>query len=602
MSEVRVWAPHAHAVQLRTGGDAVSMQPADHLWWRADDGLPSAGTDYSFALDGDGPLPDPRSPWQPDGVHGPSRRVDHSAFRWTDRHWQAPPLSSAVIYELHIGTFTKVGTFESAIERLDYLADLGITHVELMPVAEFPGRWGWGYDAVDLFAPHHAYGGPEGLKTLVDACHARGLAVLLDVVYNHLGPSGNYLSRYGPYFTTKYSTPWGEAVNFDGPGSAEVRRFFCDNALMWLRDYHCDGLRLDAVHAIFDSSATHFLAQLGEEVHALEAHLGRRLVLIAESDANDPRLVTPRECGGLGMDAQWSDDFHHALHAALTGERAGYYRDFGSLAELAKALTHAFVYDGQYSRFRERFHGARPVGLSGGRFLAYIQTHDQVGNRARGERIGQLVSSGKARIAAALVLLSPYLPMLFQGEEFATSRPFQYFTDHHDADLARAVTEGRRREFAAFGWKPSAVPDPQDPETFRRSKLDWSEADREPHAAMLQWYRQLIALRRAVPDLTDGRLDRVEVEFDENLQWITVRRGGIAEACNLGPVRRTIPSPPLEMVLLASKPGLSLKAGILELPPESVAVLGTGKNSEIFAQSAVLTRDTKSEDPASLPL
>ena len=449
-------------------------------WWTAEAVSAAPGTDYAFRLDGGPPLPDPRSVWQPQGVHGPSRVLDHGAFPWTDGRWQQGPLPSAVLYELHVGTFTPEGTFEAAIARLDHLVDLGITHVELMPVAEFPGSRGWGYDGVDLYAPHHAYGGPEGLKRLVNACHAKGFAVLLDVVYNHLGPAGNYLERFGPYFTARHQTPWGPAVNLDGPGSDEVRRFFCDNALMWLRDYHLDGLRLDAVHALVDTSAVSFLEQLAAEVHALEAHLGRHLVLIAESDLNDPRVVRPPELGGYGLGAQWSDDFHHALHTVLTGERDGYYADFGSLADLAKALTGTFVYDGRYSHFRGRRHGRPTAGLTGDHFLGYLQNHDQIGNRAQGERSSHLPNSGRLKIAAALVLTSPFIPLLFQGEEWGASTPFQYFTDHDDPELGRAVREGRRVEFAGFGWAPEAIPDPQDPATFARSKLDWQERARSP--------------------------------------------------------------------------------------------------------------------------
>ncbi|HEY6347069.1 MAG TPA: malto-oligosyltrehalose trehalohydrolase [Bryobacteraceae bacterium] len=568
MSVFRVWAPHAREVQLRIGlgragfsrhmderqalasqpmtpepnsmvAQALASQPMTPEpdgWWRCDAPGAVHGTDYAFVLDGGDPLPDPRSPWQPYGIHGLSRVVDHSRFSWSDSGWRAPPLSSAIVYELHIGTFTPQGTFDSAVARLEYLKQLGITHVELMPVAEFSGDWGWGYDGVDLFAPHHAYGGPEGLKRLVDACHRTGLAVLLDVVYNHLGPSGNYLSRFGPYFTNRYSTPWGEAVNLDLAGSEEVRRFLCDNAMMWLGDYHFDGLRLDAVHVIFDSSALHFLEQLAGETKELEAQLGRNLVVIAESDLNDPRLVTPREAGGYGIDAQWSDDFHHALHTVLTGETAGYYGDFGALADLAKALRHAYVYDGRYSRFRLRRHGRKPQRLSGWRFLGYLQNHDQIGNRARGERAGALMSAGRLKIGAALVLCSPFIPMLFQGEEFGATTPFLYFTNHKDPDLGRAVSEGRRREFAAFGWSPTDIPDfpdPQDPATFQKSKLDWSELDREPHASLLAWYRRLIQLRKSTPDFTDGRMDRVEVRFSESEKWLTMRRGGQAIALNL---------------------------------------------------------------------
>ncbi|MGH9558730.1 MAG: malto-oligosyltrehalose trehalohydrolase, partial [Bryobacteraceae bacterium] len=475
MSKARVWAPIARQMRLRTKSGVVSMKRLDRGWWTGDAEL-RPGDDYSFLIDDDEiALPDPRSAWQPNGVHGTSRVVDHDAFRWTDRGWQAPPLSSGLVYEMHIGTFTGEGTFESAIARLDRLARLGVTHVELMPVAEFSGDRGWGYDGVDLFAPHHVHGGPDGLKRFVDACHARGLAVLLDVVYNHLGPVGNYLSRFGPYFTEKCSTPWGPAINFDDAGSDEVRRFLCDNALMWLRDYHMDGLRIDAIHAILDGSARHFLVQLSQEVDELEAATRRHFVVIVESGLNDPRVVTPREAGGYGIDAQWNDDFHHALHAALTGERTGYYADFGPLRSIAKALTNAFVYDGCYSCFRGRHHGMPPRGLSGWRFLGYLQTHDQVGNRAKGERSSQLMSLGRLKIGAALVMCSPFVPMLFQGEEFGASTPFLYFTGHEDAEVARAVSEGRRKEFGAFGWKPDKIPDPGDPLTFLRSKLDWTE-------------------------------------------------------------------------------------------------------------------------------
>jgi maltooligosyltrehalose trehalohydrolase len=554
------------------------MTATEGGWWMARNASASHGTDYSFVLDhfvldqGD-PLPDPRSPWQPHGVDGPSRVVDHSKFSWNDRSWQPPPLSSAIIYELHIGTFTPEGTFASAIARLPYLVELGITHVELMPVAEFSGDWGWGYDGVDLFAPHHDYGGPEGLKQLIDACHLAGLAVLLDVVYNHLGPAGNYLSRFGPYFTDRYSTPWGPAVNLDDSGSAEVRRFLCDNALMWLRDYHFDGLRIDAVHAIFDASAIHFLEQLATEVDELQACTGRHAVLIAESDLNDPRVVTAREAVGYGIDAQWSDDFHHALHTVLTGERTGYYSDFGSLEQLAKALQKAYAYDGCDSSFRKRKHG-RPIGgLPGYRFLGYLQNHDQTGNRARGERSGRLMGVDRLKLGAALVLCAPFIPMLFHGEEFGASTPFLYFTNHRDRELSRAVSEGRRREFAAFGWDPLDVPDPQDRATFLNSKLNWSEVDMEPHRSLLDWHKRLIALRRANPDLTNGRLDRVDVHFQESERWLVLTRGSVAVACNLGSEKQTVPLPFPGRMLLASCKDCLLREAAAELPADGVAIV-----------------------------
>jgi maltooligosyltrehalose trehalohydrolase len=575
MISFRLWAPNANQVELKIGSDFFGMTRGDGNWWRTEIPLAKTGIDYAFVLDGGEPVPDPRSPWQPNGIHGPSRTVDHGAFSWTDKRWQAKPLSSAIVYELHVGTFTPQGTFIAAIDKLDYLVDLGVTHIELMPVAEFSGTHGWGYDGVDLYAPHHAYGEPDDLKRLVDATHARGLAVILDVVYNHLGPAGNYLARFGPYFTQRYATPWGEAINFDGPQSDEVRRFFCDNALMWLRDYHFDGLRIDAVHAILDTSAIHFLEQLAGEVADLQAQTDRQLALIAESDLNDPRIIRPREIGGYGMLAQWSDDFHHALHCVLTGERAGYYRDFGSLADLAKALQRVFVYDGRYSAFRRRRHGRPPSGLSGHSFLGYLQTHDQIGNRAKGERSSHLMSAGRLKIAAALVLTAPFIPLLFQGEEWGATSPFLYFTDHDDPELARNVTEGRRREFAAFGWNPEEIPDPQAVETFERSKLKWSEHEAEPHTGLLAWHRRLIELRRKIPSLSDGRLDKVGVRFDENGKWLVVKRGPVVVACNLNQVTQRVPVDidPASRLLLTSADKVQLSQNTVELTADSVAIL-----------------------------
>ena len=443
----------------------------------------------------------------------------------------APPLASAVIYELHLGTFTAEGTLDSAIAKLEYLRELGITHVELMPVAAFDGNHGWGYDGVSLFAVHEPYGGPDALKRFVNAAHNIGLAVLLDVVYNHFGPSGNYTGKFGPYLTDAHQTPWGGAVNLEEAGSHQVRRFFCDNARMWLRDFHIDGLRIDAVHSFVDRSATHFLQQLAAEVETLSATIGRALVLIAESDLNDPRVVTPRECGGFGMDAQWSDDFHHALFAVLSREGlSGYYTDFGSLAQLAKALEKTFVYDGIFSRYRNRMHGRATENLSQHRFLGFIQNHDQIGNRAVGDRIGQSAGGDRAKIAAALVLLGPFIPMLFQGEEWAANSPFLYFADHRDRNLARQVSEGRRREFTAFGWDPSTIPDPESPETFERSKLNWNELSEPAHAEILDWYRKLIQLRRITPSFNNGEPGNTRVLYSEEQRWLRVTRGRIVLA------------------------------------------------------------------------
>ena len=569
MTRLSVWAPTSKSVKLQLAGARVALQRRTDGFWELDQPVLPAGTDYQFVLDDGPPLPDPRSPHQPQGVHGPSRIVDHAAFEWTDAGWRAPPLASGLVYELHVGTFSRSGDFDGVRSRLDYLADLGITHVELMPVNEFPGRRGWGYDGVDLFAPHHAYGGPDALKRLVDACHGRGLAVLLDVVYNHLGPDGNYLGQYGPYFTDAYSTPWGPALNLDQAGSDEVRRFICDNALMWLRDYHFDGLRIDAVHAFYDRSAKPLLEQLAEEVEALELQVRRPLVLVAESDLNDPRLIRPRAVGGFGLTAQWSDDFHHALHALVTGEQAGYYEDFGRVYHVARALLNGYVYDGGYSRHRARRHGRPAIGVPRRKLLGYLQTHDQVGNRAQGERMGQLAPASRVMAAAALVLTSPFVPMLFQGEEWNASTPFCYFTDHQDPDLSHAVSVGRRSEFASFGWLPEEVPDPQDPDTFERSCLQWDEIDETAHRRVLEWYRRLIELRRTISDL---RAEPVQVDFDDSGAWLRLVRKRTVVAVNFGSLTQRVSVPPGAELLLGSSPEVRLSGGKLVLPVDAVGI------------------------------
>jgi maltooligosyltrehalose trehalohydrolase len=574
MKNFSVWAPLPNKVELQLNGELSPMSRDDNGWWTAEVPEAKPGDNYGFMLDGQGPFPDPRSQWQPEGVHKLSRLVDENAFHWCCRNFQAPPLASAIIYELHVGTFTPRGTFLAAIERLQHLAVLGVTHVELMPVVEFSGNHGWGYDGVDLFAPHNAYGAPDDLKKLVQACHAHGLAVILDVVYNHLGPSGNYLAKFGPYFTKKFASPWGEGINFDGPGSHEVRRFFCDNALMWLRDFHFDGLRLDAVHGILDTSAVHILEQLKLEVETLSAQLGRHLALIPESDLNDPRLLWSRERGGYQLDAQWSDDFHHALHTVLTGERSGYYSDFGTIAALAKALRHAFVYDGVFSEHRRRVHGHSTEGLSGHRFLGYLQNHDQVGNRARGERSSHLMSPGKLKIGAALVLASPFLPMLFQGEEWGASTPFFYFTDYQEPALANAVREGRCREFVAFGWKTEDTADPQARETFEQSKLNWEELSKPPHAEILDWHKRLIELRRAEPDLSDGDLKNVRLHYNEEECWLILKRGSISLVCNFFARPQLVPvSDEGAEILMASEEKIQMADGYANMPSESVVIL-----------------------------
>jgi maltooligosyltrehalose trehalohydrolase len=573
MRTFRVWAPLPGGVELVLGERRIPMTPAAGGWWEATADEAAPGTDYAFGLDGGEPLPDPRSAYQPHGVHGPSRVVDHAAFGWTDSGWRGVPLPGAVLYELHVGTFSAEGTFDGAIAHLGHLAALGVDAIELLPVAEFPGDRGWGYDGVDLFAPHHAYGGPDGLKRLVDAAHAHGIGVVMDVVYNHLGPLGNYLPRFGPYFSAAHQTNWGDAVNFDGPGSDEVRRFVIDNALMWLRDYHCDGLRLDAVHAFADDSATSICEAIGAEVAALAAHERRPLFVIAESDLNDPRFVRSRDAGGYGLDAAWADEWHHALHATLTGDRNGYYEDFGPLALLAKALRQAWVYDGTYSPHRQRVHGRPPAGLAGSQYVVAAQNHDQVGNRAAGERSSALMSEGRLRVAAALLLTSPFVPMLFQGEEWGAGTPFQYFTSHPDPGLGAQVSEGRRHEFASFGWDPADVPDPQDPATFERSRLDWAEPAAGPHAGLLDWYRELIALRRRLAELTDPRLDRVETAYDQDAGWLTVRRGPVAVAVNLGAAPWTFPASPAAALLAASDPRVGRSEQGVVLPPDTVAIV-----------------------------
>jgi maltooligosyltrehalose trehalohydrolase len=579
MHEFTVWAPNAQNVAVKFGDKSYPMTgPDDKGTWKASIEQAGPGTDYAFLLDQDPmPYPDPRSQWQPHGVHGASRIYDQKDFSWRDGQWNAPSLDRAVIYELHIGTFTPKGTFDAAIERLEYLVELGVTHVELMPVAAFPGNQGWGYDGASLFAVTDVYGGPDGLKRLVNACHARGLAVLLDVVYNHFGPVGNYSGMFGPYRTEKHRTPWGDAVNFESERSDQVRRFFCDNALLWMRDYHVDGLRLDAVHEFVDRSAVHFLEQLSSETTALSETLGRRLVLIAESDLNDPRIVTRREKGGYGMDAQWSDDFHHALFSVLNdhGNEKGYYVDFGSLENLAKSLTTAFVYDGAYSLYRLRNHG-RPVDqLSAHRFLGYIQNHDQIGNRAIGDRLEQIVGFDRAKVAAGIVLTSPFLPMLFQGEEFAASTPFLYFADHEDPEMAKAVKNGRKAEFAAFGWNPDDIPDPEKKETFERSKLKWEEVYEGQHSQMLEWYRKLIYLRHKSASLNNGELASVRVQFDENKRWLTMERGQVKVMCNLGDVPVEFDNPEQLSLLLASREDVAATPTKIVLPPDTLAILSS---------------------------
>ena len=571
MTEFSVWAPNPDLVRLDVGGTVHPMTRSDDGWWHTTvEAAPDSR--YGYLLDNDPTvLPDPRSPRQPDGVHARSQLWDASSASWTDAGWAGRSAAGAVIYELHLGTFTPAGTFDSAIEKLDYLVDLGIDFVELMPVNSFAGTHGWGYDGVLWYSVHEPYGGPDGLVRFVDACHARGLGVLIDAVFNHLGPSGNYLPRFGPYLSSG-SNPWGEGINIADADSDEVRRYIIGCALRWLRDFHADGLRLDAVHALVDTTAVHILEELAAETAWLSTQLDRPLALIAESDLNDPRLITPRDQGGYGMTAQWDDDIHHAIHSAVSGERQGYYADFGSLAALAQTLRHGYFHAGTYSSFRRRRHG-RPLDtarIPATRLVAYTCTHDQVGNRALGDRPTEHLTGGQLAIKAALALGSPCTAMLFMGEEWGASTPFQFFSSHPEPELAKATAEGRKAEFAEHGWNADDIPDPQDPQTFQRSKLNWAEAASGEHARLLTAYRDLIALRRNEPDLADPWLEHLVVDYDEEQRWILLRRNRLVIACNLGTDPVTVPVTG-ELVLAWGAPVVG--ANSTGLPPHSFAVL-----------------------------
>jgi maltooligosyltrehalose trehalohydrolase len=506
----RVWAPYAKTVEVRLMDrdrkplPPIPMEPCEPGYFEATIPEAGPGSRYCYVLDHKKERPDPASRFQPDGVHQPSAVVDPHAFAWTDQHWSGLPLSRFIIYELHTGTFTREGTFEGIVPYLKHLKDgVGVTAIELMPVAQFPGRRNWGYDGTCLYAPHSTYGGPHGFKSLVNACHAAGLAVVLDVVYNHLGPEGNYLGDFGPYFTDRYRTPWGDAMNYDGPDSDAVRHFVISNALYWVTEYHLDALRLDAIHGIYDVSAVHILQELADAVHGHAARLGRHVFVMAESALNDARVIAPPGLGGYGLDGLWNDDFHHALRTTLTEERAGYYQDFDGLGHLATAMQDGFVYTGQYSRYRRRRHGNSSKERPPSQFIVFSQNHDQVGNRALGDRLSTCVSFEALKVAAMAVLLSPNIPLLFMGEEYGETAPFQYFIDHGDPALVEAVRQGRRAEFASFEWAED-MPDPQDPATFERSRVHVGGPRTDRQAAMLRWTRRLIELRTAFPSLGAG--------------------------------------------------------------------------------------------------
>lgn len=572
--ELTLWAPRAQVATLvlpRTD-ESIAMRAIGDGWWAAS--APAPGTDYAFSLDGGQALPDPRSPWQPVGVHGPSRTFDASAFAWPDG-WAGRAAPGAVHYELHVGTFTPEGTLDSAIDRLDHLADLGVEMIELMPLAPFDGDRGWGYDGVSLYGVHAAYGGPAALQRFVAAAHSVGLGVCLDVVYNHLGPSGNYLAMFGPYFSDRHSTPWGDGVNLDGPDSGPVRAFIIDSALRWFSDFGVDALRLDAIHALVDDSEVHLLAELAQRTAVLAEQLGRPLSLVAESDLNQPSVVLPRAQGGLGMDAQWADDVHHALHTLMTGERHGYYVDFGTIDVLEKALTKVFVHDGGHSTFRGTTWGAPvPPQLGGHLFVVSGQNHDQVGNRALGDRPSRVLSDGQLAIEACVLLTSHFTPLLFMGEEWGASTPFQFFTSFTDKELGDAVREGRTQEFGSHGWDvlygtTVQVPDPQARSTFEASRLDWSEVQDPDHTRLLDFYRALIRLRRDIPQIADDDRSATHVTHapgDES--WFVVHRGSVAVVVNLDAEPQVVPMPGADTrpVLLAWEPA--------DLGPDGVGMTG----------------------------
>ena len=569
---IEVWAPRTERVRMRRPGvDDVELVPTADGWFAAAVDL-SDGDEYGFVLgNGEDVRPDPRSRRQPRGVHEPSAWFEPDSHVWRDGTWTGRQLAGSVIYELHIGTFTLEGTLDSAVERLDELVELGIGFVELLPVNAFNGTHNWGYDGVLWYAVHEGYGGPAAYQRFVDECHARGLGVIQDVVYNHLGPSGNYLPEFGPYLRVGESTSWGSSIDLDQPG---VRRYIIENALMWMRDLHVDGLRLDAVHALRDSSARHILQELAEETDALSAHVGRPLTLIAESDLNDATLISAREAGGYGLGAQWNDDYHHALHVAVSGETSGYYADFAPLAALAKSATRGFFHDGSWSSFRGRVHG-HPIDprIPTTRLVTFSQDHDQVGNRAAGDRLSQTLDEGGLAIAAVLTVLSPFTPMLFMGEEWAASTPWQFFTSHPEPELGRATAEGRIAEFAAMGWDPTVVPDPQDPATFTRSKLDWDERGEGVHARIRALYRNLIALRQSIPDLTSPAFDALRAEADEASRTFRLERGSVQILVNFSDAAATLSAPSAARVLLATDEACGLSEGSALLPRRSALVI-----------------------------
>lgn len=588
-----VWAPLANTMRLVANGETYPMRSSDEHWWRPvnlPEELQTAEVDYGYLIDDDPtPYPDPRSRRQPAGVHGLSRTFDANAYEWGDQEWRGRQLAGSVIYELHIGTFTPDGTLDAAIDKLDHLVELGVDFVEPLPVNAFNGDAGWGYDGVYWYAVHEPYGGPAAYQRFVDACHQRGLGVIQDVVYNHLGPAGNYLGKFGPYVSSRHQTDWGDGINLDGFDSDQVRRYIIDNALMWCTDFHVDGLRLDAVHALVDTRAKHILEDLADEIHARSAFLGRPLTLIAESDMNAPRLFTAQSVGGYGLDGQWSDDFHHAAHVSLTREADGYYEDFAEteghgLEALKKVLTRGFFHDGALSTFRRRHHGrSLPPGTNAWRLVVSTQNHDQIGNRARGDRLSESLPPEQLAVGATLLMCSPFTPMLFMGEEWGATTPFQFFSSHPEPELAEATSKGRISEFARMGWDVAEVPDPQDVETFRRSRLDWMELDYPEHQHLLRCYRALIRLRRTHPELTTPWLRDVSVKYDKDAGWLAFWRGDLQVICNFAATAAEVPVD-VDVAwttyrehgecLFATQDEVRISGDTAHMPPHSAAVFG----------------------------
>jgi len=585
LHKFQVWSPFCQQINLVIGEglkqQSFPMEKDKDDNWNYSTDIGNSCL-YWFQIDGDKAFPDPCSHFQPLGIHGPSEVINHKNFTWTDQEFIPPPWQAAIIYELHVGTFTRKGRFVDIIENLAYLKDLGVTHIELMPVSAFSGNHGWGYDGVYPFAPHAAYGRPEELKTLVDACHQLGLAVIIDLVYNHFGPSGNYFTNFGPYQTGRYLTPWGEAINYDDEYSDGVRKMVLENVSMWLSDYHFDGLRLDAIHAIFDQSATHILEELAQHVRILDQKLNKNHFLIAESDLNDPKIIRSSEEWGFGFTGQWSDDYHHAIHSYLTKERDGYYIDFGKLSDIGKALQKGYIYDGNYSQSRKRKHG-RPIGNANPRqLITCIQNHDQIGNRAKGDRLSDLLSLDSLKLAATLNILSPTTPMIFQGEEWGASSPFTYFTDHQDLALAKAVKKGRTEEFSKFGWNKSDIPDPGATLTFESSRLLWEEKDWEGHYELLAWYKKLIKIRKAHLDQGSSQfIQQNHLILSEEQQFLSFTQARVLAIFNFSDQAQSINQVLLnknEIILATSRSGVESRDTGVFMPANCVAIFLEGSS------------------------